>query len=93
MLAVAPDADHPARTLTRTLTVWGDLCLDAVACEGFRLIRPKGDAVDGGCVFQTSHTRMYMQRLIILEPSRRPIYSLYMPKQLFKPCQEHHYQR
>ena len=51
ILAVAPDADHPTRTLTRTL--WGDLCLDAVACEGSRLIRPKGDAVDGGCAFQT----------------------------------------
>ena len=55
-LAVAPDAYHPTRTLTRTRTlyiVWGDLCLDAVGCEGSRLIRPKGDAVDGECVFQT----------------------------------------
>ena len=43
---MAPDADHPTRTLTRTL--WGDLCLDAVACEGSRLIRPKGGAVAGG---------------------------------------------
>ena len=38
-LAMAPDADHPTRTLTLTLTgtLWGDLCLDAVgcvACEG-----------------------------------------------------------
>ena len=48
VLAVAPDADHPTRTLTVTLTLWGDLCLDTVACEGSRLIRPEGDAVDGG---------------------------------------------
>ena len=36
--AVAPDADHPTRTLTPTLTrtLWGDLSLDAVACEGSR---------------------------------------------------------
>ena len=27
-------------TLTLTLTLWGDQCLDAVACEGSRLIRP-----------------------------------------------------
>ena len=34
-LAVAPDADHPTLPLTRTVTrtLWGDLCLDAVACE------------------------------------------------------------
>ena len=58
--APAPDADHPTRTRTRTRTrtLWGDLCLDAVACEGSRLIRPKGNAVDGGCVFQNSHTRV-----------------------------------
>ena len=31
--AVAPDADHP--TLTRTRTLWGDLCLDVAACEGY----------------------------------------------------------
>ena len=57
-LAVAPDADHPTRTLTLSLigTLWGDLCLDAVACEGSRLIRPKGDAADGGCAFQNSRT-------------------------------------
>ena len=32
---MAPDADHPtlARTLTATRMLWGDLCLDAVACE------------------------------------------------------------
>ena len=50
---MAADADHPTRTLALTLTgtLWGDLCLDAVACEGSRLIRPKGDAVDGGYVF------------------------------------------
>ena len=36
VLAVAPD--HPTRTLTLTLTgtLWGDLCLGAVACEGYR---------------------------------------------------------
>ena len=35
VLVVAPDADHPTRTLTLTgtRTLWGDLCLDAVACE------------------------------------------------------------
>ena len=27
-------------TLTLTRTLWGDQCLDAVACEGSRLIRP-----------------------------------------------------
>ena len=34
-LAVAPDADQPTRTLilTRTRTLWGDLCWDAVGCE------------------------------------------------------------
>ena len=55
VLSVAPDIDHPIRTLTRTLTrtLWGDLCLDAVACEGPRLIRPKGDAVDGDAYFKT----------------------------------------
>ena len=36
------EADRPTRTLTLslTLTLWGDVCLDAVACEGSRLIRP-----------------------------------------------------
>ena len=66
ILAVAPDADNPILTRTRTLTLtltvtltlWGDLCLDAVACEGSRLIPPEGDAVDGGCVFQNSRTRV-----------------------------------
>ena len=59
-LAVTPNADHPTRTLTLTVTrtLWGDLCLDAVACEGSRLIRPKGDGVDGGCVFENLHTRV-----------------------------------
>ena len=35
-LAVAPDADHPTRTptLTLTRTLWSDQCLDAVASEG-----------------------------------------------------------
>ena len=41
---MVPKADHPTLTLTRTLTLigtlWGDQCLDAVACEGSRLIRP-----------------------------------------------------
>ena len=32
-VAVAPEADHPTRTLTRARTLRGDLCLDAVACE------------------------------------------------------------
>ena len=27
-------------TLTLTRTLWGDQCLEAVACEGSRLIRP-----------------------------------------------------
>ena len=41
-LAVAPKADHPTLTLTPTVTrtLWGDQCLDAVACEGSRSIRP-----------------------------------------------------
>ena len=70
-LAVAPDADHPTRTRTVTLTrtLWGDLCLEAVACEDSRLIRPKGDAVDGGCVFQNSRTRVCLY--FRLEPARR----------------------
>ena len=57
---MAPDADHPTRTLTLTLprTLWGDLCLDAVACEGSRLIPPKEDAVDEGCAFQNARTRV-----------------------------------
>ena len=61
---MVPDADHPTRTITLalTLTLWGDQCLDAVACEGSRLIRPKGDAVDGGHAFQNSRTRAYIQR-------------------------------
>ena len=48
VLAVTLEAGYPTRTLTLTVTrtLWGDLCLDAVACEGSRLIRPKGDAVD-----------------------------------------------
>ena len=58
------DADHPTRTLALTLPLigmlWGDLCLDAVACEGPRLIRPKGDAVDRGCAFQNSRTQVCM---------------------------------
>ena len=54
--AVATDADRPTRTLTLTRTLWGDLCLDAVANEGSSLIQLKGGAVDGGCVFQNSHT-------------------------------------
>ena len=60
---MVPKADHPTRTLTLTLTLtlWRDLCLDAVACEGSRLIRPKGDAVDGGCVIQNSRTRVCIQ--------------------------------
>ena len=34
IVAVAPDADHPTRTLTLTLPrmLRGDLCLDTVAC-------------------------------------------------------------
>ena len=63
-LAVAPDVDHPTRTLTLPLTLigtlWGDLCLDAVACEGSRLFRPEGDAVHGGRAFQNPHTRVYI---------------------------------
>ena len=51
---MAPDAHHPTRTLTRTRTLWGDLCLDAVAaCEGSRLIRPKGMLWMGGAYFKT----------------------------------------
>ena len=57
-LALAPDADHPTRKLTEPRTLWGYLCLEVVACEGSRLIRPKGDAVDGECVFQNSRTRV-----------------------------------
>ena len=38
LLAVVPKADRATRTRTRTL--WGELCLDAVACEGCRLIQP-----------------------------------------------------
>ena len=47
-LAEALDADQPTRTLTRTRTrtLWGDLCLDAV---------------DGGCAFQKSRTRICIQ--------------------------------
>ena len=52
---MAPDADRPT---SRTLL--GNLCLDAVACEASRLIRPKGDAVDGGCILQNSRTRVCM---------------------------------
>ena len=41
-MTVVLTAEHPTRTLTGTL--WGDQCLDAVACEGStgvrRLIRP-----------------------------------------------------
>ena len=35
VMAVVPDADHPTRRVPRTLTrtLWGDQCLDAVACE------------------------------------------------------------
>ena len=29
-LAVVPKVDDPTRTLTRTRTLWGDQCLDAV---------------------------------------------------------------
>ena len=61
---MATDADHPTLTLTLTLTLsrtlWGDLCLDAVAREDCTFIRPKGDAVDGGCVFENSRTRVYI---------------------------------
>ena len=40
--ALTRTADHPTRTQTLTLTrtLWGDQCLDAVAGEGSRLIRP-----------------------------------------------------
>ena len=50
---MAPDADHPAPTLTltRSRTLWGDLCLDAVACEGSRPIR--GMLWMGGAYFKT----------------------------------------
>ena len=57
---MATDADHPTRTLPLTRTLWGDLWLDAVACEGSRLIRPKGDAVDGEWAFQNSRTQVYI---------------------------------
>ena len=53
---MAPDADYPTLTLTLTVTrtLWGDLCLDAVTCEGSRLIRPKGDTLGmGGAYFKT----------------------------------------
>ena len=50
VLAVEPNADHP----TRTRTLWGDLCLDAVVCEDSRLIRTKGDMLwVGGAHFKT----------------------------------------
>ena len=41
-MAVVPKADHPTPTLTLTLTwtLWRDQCLDAMACEGSRSIRP-----------------------------------------------------
>ena len=65
---MAPDADRPTRTLTLTLTLWGDLCLDAVACEGSRLIPPEGDAVDGGRVFKNSRTRACMNLFRLVLP-------------------------
>ena len=39
---MVPKADHLtlSRNRTRTRTLWGDQCLDAVACEGSRLISP-----------------------------------------------------
>ena len=49
-LAVAPDADHPTRTL------WGDMCLDAVAYEGSRLIRPKGGCCGWGVRYFNTRT-------------------------------------
>ena len=57
VLAAAFDADHPTRTLTLTVsrTLWGGLCLDAVACEGSRLIRSKGVLWMGGAYFKLSH--------------------------------------
>ena len=50
---MAIDADDPTRTLTLTRTLWGELRLNAVACEGSRLIRPKGMLWMGGAYFQT----------------------------------------
>ena len=57
------DADHPnpTRTVTLTRTQWGDLCLDAAACESLSLIRPKWDPVNGGCAYQNSHTRVFVE--------------------------------
>ena len=49
-MAVAPDADHPTRTL------WGDMCLDAVAYEGSRLIRPKGGCCGWGVRYFNTRT-------------------------------------
>ena len=50
---MAPGADHPTRTRTLPRTLSGDLCMDAVACEGSSLIQPKRDEVDGGAYFET----------------------------------------
>ena len=68
---MAPHADRPTRALTLTLTrtLWGDLWLDAVAGEGSRLIRPKGDA-NGGYTFQKPHTRVSVSYTHLTLPTK-----------------------
>ena len=69
-LTVALDADNPTGQPTRSRPLWCDVRLDAVACEGSRLIRRKGGAVDGGCAFKSSRTRVYIIYLIYIYTSK-----------------------
>ena len=53
-----PDPNPNPSPLTRTL--WGDLCLDAVACEVLGRFGRRGMPWIGGCAFQNSRTREYL---------------------------------
>ena len=94
---MAPDADHPTRTLTRSLTrtLWGDLCLDAVACEGSGLIRAKGDAVKGGAHFKSRAPGCTYKQLFRIsvhkkaDKSRRIVPALGIPDMVFNSSTRH----
>lgn len=71
---MAPKPTHPTRTLhpilTQRLRVWGDICLDAVACEGSRLI----DRL--GCCAWKEFTR-YICTVTSITSLRKLVYLVY----------------
>ena len=75
-------SDNPTRTRSVTRRLRGDLCLDAVACEGYRLIRPKGDAVDGGVRITFSA----VGGVVVHVAQKIPVFLFYIYTPLYRCC-------